>query len=94
MIQARQRTILYVDDTEAQRYAMRRILEGADFTVVEAGSVRHLLDKRRHTLHDLHEIVEREGEAGVGDLERGRDRSFAFEHSVDVNPVEPRGDRT
>jgi signal transduction histidine kinase/CheY-like chemotaxis protein len=38
MIQTRERTILYVDDTEEQRYAMRRILEGAGFTVVEAAS--------------------------------------------------------
>lgn len=38
MIQARERKILYVDDTEEQRYAMRRILEGAGFTVIEAAS--------------------------------------------------------
>ena len=50
MIQARQRTILYVDDTEAQRYAMRRILEGADFTVVEAGSGAEAF--RRLAAHD------------------------------------------
>ena len=38
MIQARECKILYVDDTEEQRYAMRRILQGAGFTVVEAAS--------------------------------------------------------
>jgi two-component system NtrC family sensor kinase len=38
MIQTRTRKILYVDDTEEQRYALRRILEGAGFTVIEAGS--------------------------------------------------------
>ena len=40
MIQTRQRQILYVDDTEEQRYAMRRILEGAGFRVLEAGTGR------------------------------------------------------
>jgi two-component system NtrC family sensor kinase len=38
MIHSRQRKILYVDDTEEQRYAMRRILEGAGYSVIEAGS--------------------------------------------------------
>jgi two-component system NtrC family sensor kinase len=38
MIQNRERQILYVDDTEEQRYAMRRILEGAGFKVLEAGT--------------------------------------------------------
>ncbi|SNT20994.1 His Kinase A (phospho-acceptor) domain-containing protein [Granulicella rosea] len=38
MIQPRNRRILYVDDTEEQRYAMRRILESAGFTVIEAGT--------------------------------------------------------
>lgn len=38
MIDSRDRHVLYVDDTEEQRYAMRRILEGAGFHVIEAGS--------------------------------------------------------
>jgi len=38
VIQERARKLLYVDDTEEQRYAMRRILEGAGFTVIEAAS--------------------------------------------------------
>lgn len=38
MIIVNERHILYVDDTEEQRYAMRRILEGAGFHVLEAGS--------------------------------------------------------
>ena len=38
MIQSRERQILYVDDTEEQRYAMRRILETAGFKVLEAGT--------------------------------------------------------
>ena len=38
MIQERERKLLYVDDTEEQRYAMRRILEGSGFTVIEAAS--------------------------------------------------------
>ena len=45
MIQTRERQILYVDDTEEQRYAMRRILEGAGFRVLEAGTGREGLDK-------------------------------------------------
>ena len=36
MIKTRVRRILYVDDTEEQRYVMRRILEGAGYQVVEA----------------------------------------------------------
>ncbi len=44
MIQTRERQILYVDDTEEQRYAMRRILEGAGFRVLEAGTGREGLD--------------------------------------------------
>ena len=46
MIVSRTRHILYVDDTEEQRYAMRRILERDGFIVLEAGSgaeaFRHL----------------------------------------------------
>jgi two-component system NtrC family sensor kinase len=46
MIVSQTRHILYVDDTEEQRYAMRRILERDGFTVLEAGSgaeaFRHL----------------------------------------------------
>ena len=46
MIVSQTRHILYVDDTEEQRYAMRRILERDGFTVIEAGSgaeaFRHL----------------------------------------------------
>ena len=38
MIRGREREILYVDDTEEQRYAMRRILEGDGYTVREAGT--------------------------------------------------------
>jgi len=38
MIKSRVRTVLYCDDTEEQRYAMRRILEGAGYTVVEAST--------------------------------------------------------
>ena len=38
MIQSRERQLLYVDDTEEQRYAMTRILEGAGFKVTEASS--------------------------------------------------------
>ena len=38
MIRGRVREILYVDDTEEQRYAMRRILEGDGYTVREAGT--------------------------------------------------------
>ena len=45
MIETRERQILYVDDTEEQRYVMRRILEGAGFRVHEAGTGREGLDK-------------------------------------------------
>ena len=45
MIHNRDRQILYVDDTEEQRYAMRRILEGAGFTVLEAGTGAEALRK-------------------------------------------------
>lgn len=38
MIQTRERQILYIDDTEEQRYAMRRILERAGYSVLEAGT--------------------------------------------------------
>lgn len=38
MIETRDRKILYVDDTVEQRYAMRRILEKAGYTVLEAGT--------------------------------------------------------
>jgi signal transduction histidine kinase/CheY-like chemotaxis protein len=38
MIKSRIRKILYCDDTEEQRYAMRRILEGAGYTVIEAAT--------------------------------------------------------
>jgi len=38
MIIVNERHILYVEDTEERRYAMRRILEGAGFHVLEAGS--------------------------------------------------------
>ena len=38
MIRSRIREILYCDDTEEQRYAMRRILEGAGYTVIEAAT--------------------------------------------------------
>ncbi len=44
MIQTRERKILYVDDTEEQRYAMRRILEGEGYRVLEAGTGREGLD--------------------------------------------------
>lgn len=39
------RTILYVDDTVEQRYAMRRILEMEGFSVVEAGTGKEALEK-------------------------------------------------
>ena len=45
MIQTRERQLLYVDDTEEQRYAMRRILEQAGFTVLEAGTGAEALRK-------------------------------------------------
>ena len=45
MIRSSVRRILYVDDTEEQRYAMRRILEGAGYTVVEAGTGTEALAK-------------------------------------------------
>jgi signal transduction histidine kinase/CheY-like chemotaxis protein len=47
MIQSREREILYVDDTEEQRYAMRRILEGAGYVVHEAGTGAEALRKIR-----------------------------------------------
>jgi signal transduction histidine kinase/CheY-like chemotaxis protein len=45
MIKSRIREILYCDDTEEQRYAMRRILEGAGYTVVEAATGEEALEK-------------------------------------------------
>ncbi len=45
MIQSQIREILYCDDTEEQRYAMRRILEGAGYTVIEAGTGAEALEK-------------------------------------------------
>ena len=45
MIKSRERQILYVDDTEEQRYAMRRILEGAGYTVIEAATGMEALAK-------------------------------------------------
>jgi signal transduction histidine kinase len=45
MIQTRDRQLLYVDDTEEQRYAMRRILEQAGYTVLEAGTGTEALHK-------------------------------------------------
>jgi signal transduction histidine kinase len=45
MIKSRIREILYCDDTEEQRYAMRRILEGAGYTVVEAVTGTEALEK-------------------------------------------------
>ncbi len=45
MIKGRVQEILYVDDTEEQRYAMRRILEGAGYTVREAGTGGEALRK-------------------------------------------------
>jgi two-component system NtrC family sensor kinase len=45
MIQAKERQLLYVDDTEEQRYVMRRILEQAGFTVLEAGTGTEALNK-------------------------------------------------
>ena len=45
MISSRVREILYCDDTEEQRYAMRRILEKDGYTVVEAGTGAEALAK-------------------------------------------------
>ena len=45
MIRSRVRQILYCDDTEEQRYAMRRILERAGYTVIEAATGQEALDK-------------------------------------------------
>jgi signal transduction histidine kinase/ActR/RegA family two-component response regulator len=45
MIQSRVSQILYCDDTEEQRYAMRRILEGSGYTVIEASTGREALEK-------------------------------------------------
>ena len=45
MIKSRRREILYCDDTEEQRYAMRRILEGAGYTVLEAATGAEALQK-------------------------------------------------
>ena len=59
MIVSRTRHILYVDDTEEQRYAMRRILERDGFIVLEAGSgaeaFRHLYPA--HPSPDAPEIL-------------------------------------
>ena len=49
MIRSRVRQILYCDDTEEQRYAMRRILEGAGYTVVEAATGAEALEKLSST---------------------------------------------
>jgi PAS domain S-box-containing protein len=40
-------TILCADDTEAQRYAMARVLRGAGFNVLEAGTGRQALEMMR-----------------------------------------------
>ena len=45
MIEGRVREILYCDDTEEQRYAMKRILQGAGYTVLEAGTGGEALAK-------------------------------------------------
>jgi signal transduction histidine kinase len=45
MIKSRIREILYCDDTEEQRYAMRRILEGAGYTVIEASTGAEALER-------------------------------------------------
>ncbi len=45
MIKSSIRRVLYVDDTEEQRYAMRRILEGAGYTVLEAATGTEALAK-------------------------------------------------
>ena len=44
MIHHRKKSILYVDDTVEQRYAMRRILETEGYSVLEAGSGREALE--------------------------------------------------
>lgn len=44
MTNADKQWILYVDDTEAQRYAMRRILESVGFEVVEVTSGANALE--------------------------------------------------
>lgn len=44
MIYHKPRTILYVDDTVEQRYAMRRILETQGFKVLEAGTGKQALE--------------------------------------------------
>jgi signal transduction histidine kinase len=45
MIKSRVSQILYCDDTEEQRYAMRRILEGSGYTVIEAATGTEALQK-------------------------------------------------
>jgi signal transduction histidine kinase/ActR/RegA family two-component response regulator len=45
MIKSRVSEILYCDDTEEQRYAMRRILEGSGYTVIEAATGTEALAK-------------------------------------------------
>jgi signal transduction histidine kinase len=45
MIKSRIRPILYCDDTEEQRYAMRRILEKDGYTVIEAATGGEALEK-------------------------------------------------
>ena len=45
MIKSRVSQILYCDDTEEQRYAMRRILEGSGYTVIEAATGTEALEK-------------------------------------------------
>ena len=45
MIKSRVTEILYCDDTEEQRYAMRRILEGSGYTVIEAATGAEALEK-------------------------------------------------
>ena len=44
MIPTRERLLLYVDDTEEQRYVMRRMLESDGFTVLEAGTGKAALE--------------------------------------------------
>jgi two-component system NtrC family sensor kinase len=44
LIHHRKKSILYVDDTVEQRYAMRRILETEGYSVLEAGSGREALE--------------------------------------------------
>lgn len=48
MIYTEPRPILYVDDTEEQRYAMRRILETAGFRVIEAGNGAEAIQAMTH----------------------------------------------